>query len=71
MDREQFEEWKSHPVTIEVFEEVEKHRSALKDALADGATIGSKTHTARVVGNIEGLNQLLNISYEGGDKDGE
>lgn len=64
MDKEQFEEWRANPGTVEVFEEVNKLREALKESLANGATLGSEVQTARVVGNIEGLNQLLNIKYE-------
>jgi len=66
---EQFQEWKNHPVTKELFTELKKARKELIDQLACGATIGSAefTHgsTNRIVGHIEGLNQLLNISFEG------
>lgn len=65
MRKEQFEEWSAHPSTIEIFDELAGVRDDLKETLAYGATIGSKVQTARVVGQIEGLNQLLNIRYEG------
>lgn len=71
MDKEQFEEWRANPGTVEVFKEVTSVREALKEALAKGATLGDEVHTARIVGNIEGLDQvlfglpqLLNIKYE-------
>ena len=67
--KEQFEEWKTHPVTIEIFEEIEKAKQGLQDKIAEGLTIGyraDETHglTNKIVGQIEGLNQLLNITYE-------
>ena len=64
MNKEQFEEWKSHPVTVEVLKEVDNLRDDLKEALASGTTLGDEVLTARMVGNIEGLNQILNIEYE-------
>ena len=67
--KEMFLEWKAHPVTIEVYEEVEKLISMLKDQLAEGTTLlqqADATHgaTSRLVGQIEGLNQLLKLDYE-------
>ena len=67
---EQFQEWKNHPVTKELFVELKKSRQAIIDLLANGRSIGDDaqtTHglTSKAVGQIEGLNQLLNISFEG------
>ena len=67
--KEQFEEWKTHPVTIEIYEEVEKAKRVLQETFSDGFTLGQRadvTHglTNKLVGQIEGLNQLLNITYE-------
>ena len=67
--KEQFEEWKTHPVTIEIYEEVKKAKQDLLDTFSAGLTIGQRadvTHglTNKLVGQIEGLNQLLNITYE-------
>ena len=65
---EQFQEWKSHPVTIEIFAELSKAKTSLMNQLAIGSTIGytaEDTHglTNKIVGQIDGLNQLLNISF--------
>ena len=65
---EQFQEWKSHPVTIEIFAELSKAKTSLMNQLAIGSTIGytaEDTHglTNKTVGQIDGLNQLLNISF--------
>jgi hypothetical protein len=67
--KEQFVEWKTHPVTIEVYEEIERAKQILVTHLSEGATIGYEaqvTHgqTNKVIGQIEGLNQLLNLTYE-------
>jgi len=65
---EQFAEWKEHPVTKEIFKEIRQCRDGLRDQLADGCTLGNDSHithglTNRVVGQLDGLNQLLSISY--------
>jgi len=66
---EQFAEWKEHPVTKEIFGLLEEAKKDLQDRLAGGHTLAQtadETHgmTSKLVGQIEGLNQLLNISYE-------
>lgn len=66
---EQFAEWKEQPVTKEIFGLLSETKKDLQDRLSDGHTIGHSadvTHgvTNKLVGQIEGLNQLLNISYE-------
>ena len=65
---EQFQEWKTHPVTQEIFAELNKVKSELIEQLSIGNTIGQNadyTHgmTNRTVGQIDGLNQILNISF--------
>ena len=66
---EQFQEWKSHPVTIEIFAELTKVRDSIIEQLAYGNTIGpdaQATHgfTNRAIGQLDGLNQLLNIRFD-------
>jgi hypothetical protein len=66
---EQFAEWKEQPVTKEIFIALIDTKKALQERLANGHTLcqtSDATHgaTSKVVGQIEGLNQLLNISYE-------
>jgi len=65
---EQFAEWKEHPVTKEIFEELKGVRDSIKDQLANGNTVGpdaEATHgfTNRAVGQLTGINQLLLIHY--------
>ena len=73
---EQFQEWKNHPVTKEIFAEIKKTRQSIVYQLANGNSIGyeaAATHgtTNRLVGQIAGLDQLLNISFEDTSVDNE
>ncbi len=72
--KEQFEEWKSHPVTIEVYKEIRLIKEALERDLGLGVTISDNADitqgmTNRIVGQVAGLNQLLNLEYEDEEKD--
>lgn len=69
LTKEAFDEWKEHPVTREIFKEINQMVDELKNRLSSGLTISfsaEETHgkTSHLVGQIEGLNQLLNISFE-------
>ena len=71
---EQFQEWKTHPITKEIFAELTKVRASIIDQLSYGNTIGpdaQATHgfTNRAIGQIDGLNQILNISFAENDLD--
>jgi len=73
IDEEQFDEWKSHPVTKEIFAEIIIMRQKLLDSFSDGNTLGQRadtTHglTNKLVGQIDGLNQLLNITFNHDDE---
>ena len=68
--KEALEGWKGDPVTIEVFHEVTKMVNGLTNALASGQTLSGDPgetllNTSKMIGNIEGLNQILNISHGG------
>lgn len=69
MNKESFNEWRNSPTTVEIYKKLEEVKQALVDGLADGQTLSisaDETHgnTAKTVGRINGLNQLLNITYE-------
>lgn len=69
---EQFAEWKEHPVTKEIFEGLKEVRDSIKDQLANGNTVGpdaEATHgfTNKAVGQLAGIDQVLNISYDDGE----
>jgi len=71
---EQFQEWKTHPVTKEIFEELKQVKNALTDQLTDGSFLDYDAEyfygvTNRVVGQIRGIDQLLNISYKDDKED--
>jgi len=73
---EQFQEWKNHPVTKEIFTELNKSKKALIEQLSNGSSIAynaDETHglTNRLVGQITGLDQILNISFEGDSVENE
>lgn len=66
--KEEFMEWKENPTTKKIFEEVKSLRDQLMEELSTGRTLGHQadiTHglTSEMVGNIKGLNQLLNIDF--------
>ena len=68
--------WKADPVTLQIFKEIEAMITELSNALSDGQTISESSgqtalQTARVVGEIKGLSQILNISYEEDEKEEE
>lgn len=69
MNQEQFKEWRLSPTTVEIFEDIGKLKVALSDSLAGGDTVGESVDTtalvtARIVGTIQGINQLLEYNYE-------
>jgi uncharacterized phage-associated protein len=69
MTKEDFISWRNSPITIEIYKKLEETKQALIDNLAEGQTLcdsADATHgsTARIIGSINGLNQLLDISYE-------
>lgn len=68
LTKEAFDEWKEHPVTKEVFAAFTKVKQDLLEAVANGTTLGHTadiTHglTNRMIGHVEGLNQLLNADF--------
>ena len=65
---EQFAEWKEHPVTKEIFGELQIVRDDLQERLSSGQTLAQRadeTHgmTNKLVVQLEGMDQMLNISY--------
>lgn len=66
---ESFAEWQAHPVTIEIIQAIKSSRQTLLESFANGNTIAQNadvTHglTNKLVGQIEGLDQLLNITVD-------
>ena len=76
MSEEQFHGWMNDNRTLEVFGKLGELKSFLSDRLTDGNTIcptASETAllTAKTVGNIQGINQLLGITYLAKEKEEE
>jgi len=76
MDLEQFTEWREHPITKEIFEALRETREMDIQSLVSGNTLctdpGETAQlTARIVGKIEGLTQLIDIGYEAGEDNEE
>jgi len=66
--KEQFAEWKEHPVTKEVMEEVKNKISELTERIIDGRTIGQSaevTHglTNKIIGQIDGLSKFHDYDF--------
>lgn len=69
MNLEQFTEWKEHPITKEIFVALKETRDMDVESLVRGGTLSTDPGetaqlTARIVGKIQGLNQILEISFE-------
>ena len=69
LSKEAFYEWKEHPVTKEVFVELNRVKQRLLLDLSTGVTLGHDadvTHglTNKMVGHVEGIDQLLNIEFD-------
>jgi len=74
LTKEAFDEWKEHPVTKEIFTSLEKVKQDLLTNIATGATLGHTsdvTHglTNRMIGHVEGINQLLEIDFTNSETD--
>jgi hypothetical protein len=68
LTKEAFEEWREHPVTKEIYTALEKVKVELLEKMADGITVGQSadvTHglTNRMIGHVQGINQLLGIDF--------
>lgn len=69
---EQFAEWKTNPVTKEIFKMLKDTKEEIVEQICLGNTIGinaEATHglTSRAIGHLDGINQLLNISFSAGN----
>ena len=62
MNKSEFQQWKSSPITQEVFAILRETRDAYIQQLVASA---GQPDALRVSGNIEAFNYLLNIDFEG------
>lgn len=75
MTKEEFIEWRRHHVTKEVFDNISAALSICTETLIDGSGVDNP-HTfalrqAKLIGHIEGLKYLLNITWEDPEQDEE
>jgi len=66
---EQFSEWKTHPVTKEIFTGLKELKLTLTNQLTEGSFTEYGAEYAygmlnKIIGQIAGIDQILNISYE-------
>lgn len=72
--KEQYEIWRTQRITQEIFKVLSKMRDEFKEQLAGGAVLnsasGEQTLAAysRVLGIIEGIDQVLNMDFEEGEE---
>lgn len=64
MTKQDFADWKRHPVTKEVFSQLRLRIRDIQESLSGSAGIDS-LQDRKYVGAIEAYNDLLNIEYEG------
>jgi hypothetical protein len=62
--KEEFSLWQESRTTQEVFAILKEVREAYAHTVVSGGTLGSESQTARVIGNIEAFDYLLNIQFE-------
>ena len=67
MTKEEFEQWKDSSVTKEVMEQIMDIRNQYREAIVQSASSGDSISSARTAGQIESLDYLLNIQWEGKD----
>lgn len=65
MTKEDFELWKDNPITKDVLSQISDIRDQYRDSIIGMAASGQTVEAARVAGNIESLDFLLNIQWEG------
>ena len=73
MNKEQFHGWKNNPTTMEIMAKLEEVKVVNVENLGSGNTLCTTTDetallTARIIGRIEGLNQILGLDYEEEDE---
>lgn len=64
MDKESFTQWMENTITKEVMVQIKMARDDCKETIIGYARDGNAIQAARISGNIEALDFLLNISPE-------
>jgi len=69
LSEEQFAEWKSHPLTIEVMTALRKKRQDLMELIAEGRFTHERADTtaidtAAAIGECQALKSVIELSHE-------
>lgn len=65
MTKSDFEQWVNSPITKEIMSQLKETRDAYRESLIGLAVSGDPLASAKVAGNIESFDYLLNIEFEG------
>ncbi len=68
MNRKDFIDWKQHPVTQQVFRQLQENANGLKEMLSVSAGINPR-EDSKMVGAIMAFQDILNIEYEGEEQE--
>lgn len=67
ISKDEFVEWKNHPVTKEIFLRLESYKSDIKDMISSAEILDSdnmEKQLSRFVGQIEAIDQVLEVRYD-------
>lgn len=70
MNKLDFLDWKRHPVTQVVFDELQHRVATLMEQLVDQTAFTSQSEMAEKAGAVKALRDVLNIEIEGEDSNG-
>lgn len=70
MTREDFVDWKRHPVTQQVFSQLAERVRFFTDEIVEQTAYMSQSEMAEKAGAVKAIRDILNIEYEGEDSNG-
>lgn len=70
MTKQDFVDWKNHPVTQQVFSQLAERASQLNEELIFQVASLPQAEMAEKAGYIKAVRDLVNVEYEGEDSDG-
>jgi len=62
--KEEFEQWRSNPVTLEVMEILRERKDKIAHQIASGACLGDESAHALAVGRYQEIDDLREMKYE-------
>lgn len=64
VSKEEWDEWKQHPVTKEFFDKIKEEREGIAKQVLDGAFIGNSQEQDRRVIAVGVYDSILNTEFE-------